>query len=206
MTSNRADNAAKKTAETREEMGSTMRSRLSASFKHSDGTKTKTEECHREINKLMFKDYHEDFLCKSLKDISAENFPDFVEKLKNRYQLPDEIKESLLDILEAEECEETLRSFHCNDGKANFCHGRLIAIKKGSKIDVIYAIFTMSFELPEIETDDWVFKLWLSVVPIGWEYKKEAQSLSHEKKTKLSDYCELLLSQGVAQYAQKNKF
>ena len=72
-------------------------------------------------------------------------------------------------------------------------------VKKDGKIDFAFAIYKITFELPEKETKDWVYKWSLYMIPTGWKYKTEAQMLTQEQKDGFSEWCKWKLQCSVEQ-------
>ncbi len=162
-------------------------------------SKLKQEECQREFQKLFFKKFDKNFSLIAV-TISAKEYPDFVENLQNTFKLTETIKESLLDIPNGVgECVDNVNAFHCFDGKGDSYEGRVVVVNKDGKFDVAYAFYNVTFELAEKETKDWVFNWWSYVVPIGWKYKEEVQTLSDEQKNTVSEWCRLKFHDRLAQ-------
>ncbi len=119
--------------------------------------------------------------------------------------MPDDIKESILDGLFGGENQEMLKSFHFQDGEGNIHHTRFITLKRNDKINIACAMYTLSFELPENVTNQWICEWRFYLLPLGWSYKKEAQSLSEGQKNKFSQWCEVKLFNGFAIECSKDE-
>lgn len=178
--------------------------RLQKSFTLSEETITQAEQCQEKIAALSFKDFEEKYSCKSSKEIPIDRFKDFVDKLQKRFDLPDTVKDSILDGLDVAENVERLQYFHFKDGKGNIQHGRFITIKRSGKMDLAYAIYTLSFELAEKETVRGSYDWWFGVLPV-WTAKrtKETCNLSHDQKDIFSQWCEVKLYKCVAMESVK---
>ena len=174
--------------------------KLRNSFTLSDETIRQAEECQSKIATLTFKDFDEKYSSKASKGVSIDRFEVFVDKLQKRLDLPDTIKDSILDGLEAAENEEKLQYFHFKDGKGNIQHGRFITMKRNGNMDLAYAIYTLSFDLADKETKHGSYDWWLGVLPV-WNvtYKKESQNLSKDQKDIFSQWCEVKLHNCVTQ-------
>ena len=158
------------------------------------------QEFQDEIKKRTYKNIKEEFIFKSMKGILAEKFEEFVKNIAMTYRLDNEAKERLLDGLYGQQNDDKIAKFEFNDGKGNVYHGRFITAKKNGKVDVAYAIYTMTFELPEKVSDkDWCFKYWFYVLPVGWEYKRQAQELSEDEKQEFNKWCKAKLCNSVAE-------
>ena len=174
--------------------------KLRNSFTLSEETIKLAEECQSKIATLTFKDFDEKYSSKASKGIPIDRFKVFVDKLQKRLDLPDTVKDSILDGLEAAENEEKIQYFHFKDGKGNIQHGRFITMKRNSNMDLAYAIYTLSFELADKETKHGSYDWWLGVLPV-WNvtYKKESQNLSKDQKDIFSQWCEVKLHNCVTQ-------
>ena len=164
--------------------------KLRNSFTLSDNTIRQAKECQSKIARLTFKDFDEKYSSKASKEIPVDRF--------------DTVKDSILDGLDAAENEENLQYFHFKDGKGNIQHGRFITMKQNSKMDLAYAIYTLSFELAEKETKHGSYDWWFGVLPV-WNvtYSKETQNLSKDQKDIFSQWCEVKLHNCVAQEGLK---
>ena len=162
--------------------------RLAQSFIASDGIAFKSQKCQRQIQKLIFQKFDESFYCKAVTQFPMEKYPTLVENLQKRFKMTDIIKESLLEAVNSGDGEEKEETFEFNDGIGKLYLGRVIAVNKTSKIDLAYAVYYLTFELGEKETEHWVFRWWSSVVPIGWERKTKVQMLSDDQKKSLSEW------------------
>lgn len=172
--------------------------KLLNSFKLSEETRKRSLECQNEIEKITFEKFDEKYSCKSLKEIQMEEFETFVlERLQKRLGLPDNVKDSLLDGIYAGENEEKVNQFYFEDGKGNIHHGRFITMKRNGKMDVAYAIYTLSFELPEKEIEhEGSFDWWFGVLPVSWNVPhttKEIQNLSESQKNVFNEWCQVKL-------------
>ena len=178
--------------------------KLRNSFTLSDNTIRQAKECQSKIARLTFKDFDEKYSSKASKEIPVDRFEVFVDKMQKRFDLPNTVKDSILDGLDAAENEENLQYFHFKDGKGNIQHGRFITMKQNSKMDLAYAIYTLSFELAEKETKHGSYDWWFGVLPV-WNvtYSKETQNLSKDQKDIFSQWCEVKLHNCVAQEGLK---
>jgi DNA polymerase III delta prime subunit len=179
--------------------------KLRDSFKLSDEAREKSKKCQSEIEKLTFKKFNEKYSCKSLRDIPADEFEVFVKsRLQKRLNLPESTTESVLDGLFAGENEEKINEFEFADGAGAIHHGRLITIKRRDKVDLAYAIYTLSFELAEKENERCGYDWWLGVVPM-WNVTKtrEIQNLSKKQGDDFSQWCEVKLCDSVTKECQK---
>ena len=173
--------------------------KLRKSFKLSDETIKQSEECKKDMKKLTFKQFDEAYSRKTLKEIPMDEFESFVtDRLQKRLNLPNNVRDSILDGLYVGENEENLNDFQFKDGKGKIHHGRCITMKRNGKMDIAYAIYSLTFELPEQESKEWCLE-WFGVVPYSWNYKKEAHSLSESEKNKFSNWCEVRLFNRVNQ-------
>ena len=167
--------------------------KLRDSFKLSDETKRQSKEFQSENEKLIFKSFDQKYSCKSVKEIPEEKFKAFANSLKERLELSEKVYHSLLDGLYVGENEDKLSEFHFKDGKGDIHHGRLITLKRNGKMDVAYAVFTLSFELAEKAIHPscgwWSYVMALSSTTT----KNEIQSLSESQKNKFSHWCEVQL-------------
>ena len=176
--------------------------KLRNSFRLSAETRNKSLQCQNEIKKITFKKFDEKYSCKRLKEIQIEEFETFVlERLQKRLGLPDNVKDSLLDGIHADENEEKVNQFQYKDGEGKIHHGRFITVKRNGKIDVAYAIYTLSFELPEKEIEhEGSFDWWFGLLPV-WNVPhttKKIQNLSESQKKVFSEWCEVKLYDCVA--------
>ena len=176
-------------------LGSDVFNNLRRNFKVSEKTVKESAKFQRELEKLKFTKFKEDFSFKSLKGMPIKEFKGFADRLQKRFELLDDVKNSLLDGLIADENQEMLKSFHFDDGKGNIRHGRFITLKRNDKMDVAYAVYTLSFELVENEISELVYELLFHMVPVSkiWSYKKEAPNLTEGQKNKFSQWCEVKL-------------
>lgn len=180
-------------------------SKLRNSFKISDDTRQQSKKCQSEIEKLKFKNFHERHSCKSMKQIPMDEFEGFVtERLQKRLNFPDHVKESLLDGLYGGENEEKVNDFQFKDGKGNIHHGRFITMKRDGKMDIAYAMYTLSFELAEKEVKRGSYDWWFSILPVWSEtVTKEIQGMSENQKDMFSKWCQVKLYNCVAQECLK---
>ena len=119
-------------------------------------------------------------------------FEKFVERLKIRYDLPDKVKDSILDALDSSENEESVKEFQFRDGQGDVHHARFVTINRDEMIDIAYAIYSLSFELSEKEIETrssyWLF----NIIPTPLEdvvITKEPQRLSDKEMDKFTKWC-----------------
>ncbi len=181
--------------------------KLRSSFKLSDETRKKSQKCQSEIQKINFKNFDEKYSCKSVKEIPIDEFEAFVtNRLQKRLKLPDTVKESLLDGLYGGENEEKVSEFHFKDGEGDIHHGRFITMKRpDGKMDLAYAIYTLSFELAEKETEHSELEWWFYVLPVGYttHTTKATQNLTESQKDNFNQWCQVKLHDSVAQECPK---
>ena len=168
----------------------------------SNETARKLKEHQDEIKSIKFKKFDGGFHSQDMKGISTKKFRNFVARIRNNFGLSEKDKRSLLDALDAEESKVILTSFKFDEGKGNIYHGRFMAVNKNDKVDVAFAINTISFELPEKDTDDWYIIFWF-VLPVSWKYKTVAQVLTSDQKDILNEWCKAKLFDCVAQERSK---
>jgi hypothetical protein len=179
--------------------------KLQKSFKLSDKTKKQSDELESKIKKLTFKNFDEKYSCKSVKEIPIDEFEAFVtNRLQKRLNLPDDVKESLLDGLYVGENEEKVKQFHFKDGNGDIHHGRFVTMKRNGKMDLAYAMYSLSFELAEKEMEHGSYEWWFYVLPV-WNvtHTKEIQNLSESQKDNFSQWCQVKLYDCVAQECLK---
>lgn len=174
--------------------------RLQKSFTLSKETIVEAEQCQEKIAALNFKDFDEKYSRKTSKQIPTDRFEEFVDKQQKRFNLPDYVKDSMLDGLVAVENEEKIKHFHFKDGEGDIHHGRFVTIKRNGKMDLAYAIYTLSFQLAEKERIDGSYNWWFGVLPV-WSatLTKEACNLSNCQKDIFSRWCEVKLYRSVVQ-------
>ncbi len=181
--------------------------KLRSSFKLSDEARKKSQKCQSEIQKLTFKNFDEKYSCKSVKEIPIDEFEAFItNRLQKRLKLPDTVKESLLDGLYVGENEEKVNEFHFKDGEGDVHHGRFITMKRpDGKMDLAYAIYNLSFELAEKETEHSELEWWFYVLPVGYttHTTKAIQNLNESQKDNFSKWCQVKLYDCVAQECSK---
>jgi hypothetical protein len=179
--------------------------KLQKSFKLSDKTKKQSDELESEIKKLTFNNFDEKYSCKSVKEIPIDEFEAYVtNRLQKRLNLPDDVKESLLDGLYVGENEEKVKQFHFKDGNGDIHHGRFVTMKRNGKRDLAYAMYSLSFELAEKEMEHGSYEWWFYVLPV-WNvtHTKEIQNLSESQKDNFSQWCQVKLYDCVAQECLK---
>ena len=162
-------------------------------------TDPESEESQRKI-KFKFERFNDKNWCQSFQGIPIDEFKEFAYGLEKKLNLPDGVAYSLLNGSVSAENEVRDDCFPFEDGKGEIRLGRFVTINRNVKIDIAYAIYTLSFELVKNET--WCFKWWY-IFPVGWEYKKEAQTLSEEQKDLFMRRCEQKLYKRVAQKCSK---
>jgi hypothetical protein len=148
---------------------------------------------------FIYKRFDQSCSCKIVQEIPVDEFEAFSRKLTKEFHLRDVIKESLIQGVVSNENEERHENFKQKDGKGNVDIGRFITMKRNGKIDIAYAIYTLSFELDEKETDEWCYEWRLYVVPVSWKYKKETPKLNEKQKKMFINRCKQNLYECVAQ-------
>ena len=177
--------------------------KLREKFQLSAETRKKSLECQNKIEKIAFKKFDETYSCKSLKEIPTEEFENFVlERLQKRLGFSDTTKDSLLDGMYVGENEEKVTEYHFKDGEGSVHHGRFITMKRNGKIDVAYAVYNLSFELPKQEiAHEGSFEWWRGILPVGWNVPhttEKIQNLSENEKNAFSEWCQVKLYDHVA--------
>ena len=179
--------------------------RLWNTFRPSKEAAEKLKKCQDDMKKFPFKSFNECFTFKCTKGILAANFEEFVAKMEKNFRLDEKAKENLLGGLYFEENTEKIVDFKYNNGKGEIYHGRFITVMENGKLDVAYAIYTMTFELCEKVTKDWYFNFWLGVLPVSWEYKTKPHELSQDEQGKFDEWGEAKLCYNVAEQRENLK-
>ena len=184
--------------------GADILDKLWNSLGPSNETATKLKERQDEIKNIKFKKVYEDSQCQDIKGISTKQFQDFVARIRNDFGLSEKDKKSLsVSALDAKESfKVNLASFKFDEGKGNIYHGRFMSVNKNGEFDVAFAMYTISFELPEKDTDDWYIIFWY-VLPVSWKYKTVAHMLTSDQKDMLNEWCKAKLVDTVAQERSK---
>ena len=187
------ETATQKTAETIMTVGDTLTTmsggvdileKLFKLFWRQDKIGVKSEKCQSEINvdELKYDRFVEKQRCNKDSEIPIHEFKEYVENLQKEFDLSDAAKSELLKGLDQEEKKVRDGSFEFEQGKGEIRLLRSLTMKRNEKMDIAYAIYTLSFTLEKKESEDWYFEFLFWVVPVGWKYKKIAQNLSEKKK------------------------
>ena len=101
------------------------------------------------VRGLTFDKFNEKVSCKVLKGIQLGDFDTVIERVAKRLQIPDDIKESILDGKYAEENYEIVLDFKFSKGEdGGFTYGRIATIKRpGNVIDAAYSVYNLVFKL-----------------------------------------------------------
>ena len=107
---------------------------------------TAAEEQMRGITFDMFK---EKVSCKVMRGIKLVDFEKLIERIARRLQMPDDIKEGVLDGFLSVDNNEIIKEFYFSKGESgNFAYGRIATIKQdGDVIDLAYSAYQMLFKL-----------------------------------------------------------
>ena len=178
--------------------------RLWDTFRSSKEPAEKLKKCQDNMKKYSFKNFNECFTFKYTKGILATNFEEFVAKMEKGFRLDKEAKEKLLSGLYSEENMENITNFKYNNGKGEIYHGRFITVKENDKLDVAFAVYTMTFELYEVF---WYYKYLWGVLPYSWEYKTKphAHELSEDEKRKFDKWGDAKLCYSVAEQCKNRE-
>ena len=103
------------------------------------------------------------------------------------------------------ENEENVNTFHFKDGQGKIHHGRFITMKRNDKMDLAYAVYTLSFELAEKEREEGAYEWWWLLPVWNVTKTKEIQNLSESEKDKFSVWCKVKLYDRVAEEGSKNE-
>ena len=101
------------------------------------------------VRGLTFDKFNEKVSCKVMKGIELRDFDTVIERIAKRLQIPDDIKESILDGKYAEENYEIVLDFKFSKGEdGGFTYGRIATIKRpGNVIDAAYSVYNLVFKL-----------------------------------------------------------
>ena len=166
--------------------------KLRGSFNIKPETKQKAIEYKKELSHLEFKKFNERTSCKSVKGVPVGKFEEFVGRLQERFNFPDEAKESLLDGLDADENEEAVTDLRFKDGEGTVHQARFVTLKTGEKMDIAYAVYSLDFELSEKQIMTTKQDYWFGWIPVGCEevaITKEPQNLKDGEMDKFSQWC-----------------
>lgn len=155
-------------------------------------------------NQLPIEKLNGNFHYKNTKRLDAQKYKAFVKKLKNRLNLSEKTKDSMLDVLDSEENEEKLEVLWFNNGKGYIYRGWYLAEMKNGKIDIAYVIYAADFQLSKKLVEDGVLTWWY-IFPIGWKHWVESE-LTMKQKEELNEWCELQLNNNVRKTFENHKF
>lgn len=101
------------------------------------------------VRGLTFDKFNEKVSCKVLKGIELRDFDTVIERIAKRLQIPDDIRESMLDGKYTKENYEFILDFKFSKGEdGGFTYGRIATIKRpGNVIDVAYTVYHLVFKL-----------------------------------------------------------
>ena len=122
---------------------------LLESFTSVDVKETDLTAAEELVRGLTFDEYDEKISCKILTKIKETDFETVVGRIATRYQIPADIKESILDGQYGEVNSEVVREFKFEKGSpGKVVYGRTVTIKReDSTIDLAYAFFHLVFKL-----------------------------------------------------------
>ena len=101
------------------------------------------------VRGLTFDKFNETVSCKVLKGIELCNFHTVIDGIAKRFQIPDDIKGSILTGMYAQENYEVILDFKFSKGEVGgFIYGRFATIKRpGNVIDAAYSVYNLVFKL-----------------------------------------------------------
>ena len=99
------------------------------------------------ITSIDFDLYEETNHCQILTGVEIRNLPTIVNGLAMRFELSEEVTESILDSEYANHNDKVVREFRFQLGDAGHMrYGRVAAIKRGEVIDLAYSFYTIDFK------------------------------------------------------------
>ena len=107
---------------------------------------TRAEEL---IRGITFDKFDEKMTCKLLEGIRTEAFKEIIEALAARFQLDDELKNSIIrDTVNSRRGMEVVREFSFNKGKeGDFIFGRIATVRQSDSIDMAYSFYKLVFKI-----------------------------------------------------------
>ena len=165
---------------------------LLESFTSEDTQETDLTAAEELVRGLTFDKYKEGIYCKILTKIKEENFEKVVNRITARYQIPADIRDSLLDVLDGEVNQDVIREFKFDKGSlGSVLYGRVVSIKReDSTIDLAYAIFSLEFKLSPKKIEERRRKKFLGLITYGSRtvVRFEERNLSVKEKEQIFDF------------------
>ena len=165
---------------------------LLESFTSEDTQETDLTAAEELVRGLTFDRYEEGIYCKILTKIKEENFEKGINRITARYQIPADIRDSLLDVMDGEVNQDVIREFKFNKGSSgSVLYGRLVSIKReDSTIDLAYAIFSLGFELSPKKIEERRRKKFFGLITYGayTVVRFEERNLSVKEKEQILDF------------------
>ncbi|CAB4021827.1 Hypothetical predicted protein [Paramuricea clavata] len=108
---------------------------------------------YEKIKKLKYKEMKDKWECDVLEGIPVEDFEKYIEELQERYSLPDKAKKSFLDVLISNEKHGSPNDFNLSEnGEITMFSLEFITRRKNEKIDLVFAMYNLSFKIENEET------------------------------------------------------
>ena len=92
-----------------------------------------------------------------------------INRITPRYQIPADIRDSLLNVMDGEVNQDVIREFKFNKGSSgSVLYGRVVSIKReDSTTDLAYAIFSLEFKLSPKKIEERRRKKFLGLITYG---------------------------------------
>lgn len=165
---------------------------LLESFTSQDTQETGLTAAEELVRGLTFDKCEEGIYCKILTKIKEENFEKRINRITARYQIPADIRDSFLDVMDGEVNQDVIREFKFNKGSSgSVLYGRVVSIKReDSTIDLAYAIFSLEFKLSPKKIEERHRKKFLGVITYGSHtvVRFEERNLSVKEKEQIFDF------------------
>ena len=156
------------------------------------------------VRGLTFDLYDEKISCRVMAGILLKDYPTVIENFARRYSIPGEVKDSLLDAQFSDDFVEVVQNFKFEIGKTGtFVYGRIATMKRGDKIDMASAVYTLDFKLSPkvIEHKKKKKFLWFTTGTKVWRETKE-RNFSIKEKDKLQEHLKIkAISKFRSEYA-----
>ena len=164
---------------------------LRSLIKPSDETLGKMEEAEKLVKSYTYKRFEEDFKRETFQGIAADDFEEFVGKLKVRFSLDGSTKESLLEILSMD-AGQTHKSDILFDEENDMIHyHEIIVMKIDGKINLGIITYTLKYEFDSM--NEWW--PWLSGCFPFIKHKvtgdEESLTMNEDHKDKLEKWCQV---------------
>ena len=165
---------------------------LIESFTSEDTEETDLSAAEELVRGLTFDKYHEEIYSKILTKIKEENFEKVINRLAGRHQMPDHIRDSLMDGLDGEVNYEVIREFKFDKGSpGKVLYGRTVTTRRAdSTIDLAYALFSLEFKLSPKKIKERHRKKFLGLITYRSRtvVRFEERNFSEKEKEQMFDF------------------